>query len=240
MENKANQLVDSDVQWIARLKTFNLWPNVLRELIVDRAIADTSCTPEKEISAWQNFCQQQRIDPNSQNGTSDNPLRLNLEDLRAICRRQVRIEKFKVTTWQKSLPAYFLKRKTALDRVVYSVLRLRDEALTQELYLRIKEGEETFAHLAAQHSEGPESHTGGIIGPIALGTLAPELMSLLAASEPGRLRSPVRIGQWMVIARVEKRWPVEFDENVQRQLLQELFDIWLGLELKKHLIQPSP
>jgi hypothetical protein len=240
MEPQTDQLVASDAQWIARLKAFNLWPNVLRELLIDRAIAATDCTPEEEASAWQQFCRQLRIDPTATDSPGGNPLRVSPDDLRVICRRQFRIEKFIIATWAKALPAYFLKRKTALDRVVYSVLRLRDAALAQELYLRIKEGEEAFAHLAAQHSEGPESHTGGIIGPIALGTLAPELTKLLAASQPGQLRPPTQIGEWIVITRVEKRWAAEFDENVQRQLLLELFNAWIALELKKQFGQPMP
>ena len=48
--------------------------------------------------------------------------------------------------------------------VVYS-LRLKDGYLAQELYFVA--GESNFADLAAQHGEGSEKGTRGIVGPVA-------------------------------------------------------------------------
>ena len=240
MDSPATQLSASDMVWVARLKSFNLWPHAVRESIVDRAIVNVECTPEEEANAWQQFCEQTKVDPEKLKAVEPNSIKMSLDDMRTLCRRLFRVEKFKDATWGKALPAYFLKRKTGLDHVLYSILRLRDAALAQELYLRIKEGEETFAHLAIHHSNGPESHSGGIIGPVALGTLPPELMKLLATSTAGQLRPPARIGEWVVITRVEKRWDAEFDDAIRRQLLQELFQLWLNGEIKRTLSPDEP
>lgn len=237
MDEPTPQLTAADLAWVARLKSYNLWSQVVRERIVDLAIAKIECSAEEEADAWQKFCEQTKVDPEKLREVEPNSVQLGLDDMRALCRRLFRIEKFKSVTFTPALPAYFLKRKTGLDRVVYSILRLRDAALAQELYLRIKEGEETFAHLAEHHSSGPESHTGGIIGPVALGTLPPELMKLLATTTPGQLRPPARIGEWLVITRVEKRWDAEFDHEVRRQLLHEMFQHWLNEQIKQSLTQ---
>ena len=39
-----------------------------------------------------------------------------------------------------------------LDKVSYSLLRVNDELLANELFLRIKEGEATFADIASNYS----------------------------------------------------------------------------------------
>lgn len=226
--------------WVQRLKSFGLWPQFLREIIVDHFIASIECTAEENESAWAEFCANGQIDPVEANGAILQRFGLNEEELKAACARQARVAKFKKETWGKALPAYFLKRKTSLDRVVYSILRLRDAALARELYLRIKEGEQTFAEIAAQYSEGPEARTSGIIGPIALGAVHPSLRPLLAASAPGKLRAPVHIGEWHVVTRVEKLWAAELNSAIEAQLLQELFEASLNAEMKRQFEKLGP
>ena len=64
----------------------------------------------------------------------------------------------------------YLRYKDKLDRVLYSLLRVNDSGLCQELYYAIEAGELSFAEAATRHSCGPEAKTQGIVGPVDLTT----------------------------------------------------------------------
>ena len=53
-----------------------------------------------------------------------------------------------------------LERRAGLERLVYRVLRLRDQGVAEELYLSLLEGESSFAELATRFSKGLMPWTG--------------------------------------------------------------------------------
>ena len=62
--------------------------------------------------------------------------------------------------------------------IEYSIIRVKNQNLSNELFLRIKEKEETFENIASKYSEGAEKNTNGHIGPIPLGNAHPSLAHL--------------------------------------------------------------
>nr|WP_242042534.1 peptidylprolyl isomerase [Leptolyngbya sp. FACHB-541] len=146
--------------------------------------------------------------------------------------RSLRIEKFKQITWEHKLKSHFLQRKQEFDRVVYSLLRTKDQDIAQELFFRLSEGEQSFAQLAQQYSEGAEAETGGLIGPVELGTLNAKLADLLHTSQIGQVQ-PFGLGEWCMIVRLEKRIPAQLDEQMRDRLLQEKFDAWLQEQVQQ-------
>jgi parvulin-like peptidyl-prolyl isomerase len=155
--------------------------------------------------------------------------------LEALAIRGLLIEKFKQTTWGHKLESYFLSRKGQLDRVIYSLIRTQDPGIAQELYFRIQEGEQSFADLAREYSQGPEAQTGGLIGPVELSTPHPTVAQMLRTSQPGQLYPPIRLGEWLVIIRLEKFIPTQLDASIRQRLLNECFSIWLSEQLKEQL-----
>lgn len=135
----------------------------------------------------------------------------------------------------------FLQRRAGLDRVVFSILRLQDPELAQELYFRLQAGEADFPQLA-HHSHGPERHLAGRIGPVALHQLQPLLADLLRASAPGELQPPLEGERGdVLLLRLDLRMPASQDDAMQEQLEQELFNAWLEAEQQRLLaLQPSP
>ncbi|MEB3259439.1 MAG: peptidylprolyl isomerase [Cyanobacteriota bacterium] len=127
----------------------------------------------------------------------------------------------------------FLSRKQQLDSVIYSLLRVRGEALAHELYLRIAEGEADFAELAATYAEGPEQATRGVVGPVPLLQAHPVLANLLRTSQPGELRPPFAIEQWWLVVRLESLQPASFDDAMQNRMTQELFEEWVDEEVQR-------
>ena len=91
------------------------------------------------------------------------------------------------SNFEKEIAQYFLKRKISIDKVIYSVISLKDENIANELYIRIKEEEEPFWLIAKKYSSGPEKYSDGRVGPIELSRINPTLKNLFKVSEIGQL-----------------------------------------------------
>ena len=156
-----------------------------------------------------------------------------------LATRNLRIEKFKQATWETQLESHFRQLKPKFDQVIYSLIRLRSPEVAQELYFRLVEGEQSFAELAKQYSQGAEAQTGGLMGPVALSTPHPQLARILSVSQPGQLLPPSKLGDWWVIVRLEKLISARLDEPMRQRLLNELFSTWLQEQLQQ-TFQPQP
>jgi len=208
-----------------------------KEIILDRAIEGIECTQEEKEKMEMQFFQQMQMNPKD-----EDKLKIWLEknyltkqQLEKRILRPLKIDKYKEQNWGDQLQSYYLKRKSQLDRVVYSLIRTQNPGEAQELYFRIIEGEKEFAELARQHSKGVEAESGGLIGPVELNVPHPQIAQKLMTSEPGQVLPPIRIAEWIVILRLEKYIPAQLDQNLRRRLLDELFNTWLNETLQKEV-----
>ena len=138
----------------------------------------------------------------------------------------VRQQTFLREQFSPKAEARFLDRKNELDQVVYSLLRLENRFLAQELYLQIESGESNFADLAKRYAEGPERNTNGIVGPVSLTQAHPVLVEKLRVTQPGVLLEPFRISDWWLVVRLERYSPATFDDEISLKMCQELFAEW--------------
>jgi parvulin-like peptidyl-prolyl isomerase len=230
LENVYQTLTTQDS--LPLLANYQLIPQLLCESIIDRAIAAIDYTPEEIESACEQFYQRWNLTTKEQQQMWRSHCGLNQTQFEAMVTRSRRIEKFKQITWGHKLESYFLQRKQAFDRVIYSLLRTQDQDLAQELFFRISEGEQSFAALAQQYSQGSETETGGLIGPVELGTLHTKLAELLYTSQIGDTK-PFRLGEWCMIVRLEKQIPAQLDDQMCDRLLQEKFDDWLQEQIQQ-------
>ena len=132
-------------------------------------------------------------------------------------------EKFK-----DKLYDYFLSRKSKLERVIYSLIRVKDRNVANELYMRIKENEEPFWKIAKNYSDGPEKYTEGRIGPIIMSDLNPYICKLLEISELGQLWPPKKLDEWWIILKLERRIKLELSEDLKNNLFLELGENYLN------------
>jgi parvulin-like peptidyl-prolyl isomerase len=218
---------------IPLLASYQMFPQLLRESIIDSAIASFNCTPEEIAHACGNFYQQNQLTSEAEQQAWLERYGMSQEHLEALTTRKLRIEKFKQATWGNKLESYFLKRKGQLDQAIYSLIRTKDPGIAQELYFRLSEQEQSFSELAAEYSQGPEAQTGGTIGPVEIGTLHPHLARLLSVSQKNQLWSPRPLGEWMVIVRLEKLVPAQLNEFMRQRLLRELFETWVQEQIGK-------
>jgi len=217
------------------LKQYGILPQLVREVIIDRAIADFPLTPEETMQAYKQFYQEHKLNSEAELQAWLDARGLEREYLDYLATRNIKLERFQKSTWGDKLEPYFIERKAKLDRVIYSLIRVNDIGIAQELYFRIQEGEQSFSDLAREYSQGPEAQTGGILGPMELGVTHPILANMLASSQAGQLVLPARLGEWIVIVRLEKFIPALLDEAMQQRLTNELFENWLQTQVKECL-----
>ena len=227
-----------DVVAFSELARLGLLRPYLRQQLISELV-DGDPEPfsnEDTQGAFQAFAQERQI-------TSQEALEryrvdqlLSPQALEAQILRPLRLLRHGQRHFRPKAEARFLERKTELDRVVYSLLRLKDQGLARELFLRIDEEDASFADLAAAYAEGPEQSTRGIVGPVALTQAHPALADRLRTASPGQLLEPFRIEGWWVVVRLEQLTPAVFDQATASQMTQELLDQWLHEEVERRLV----
>ncbi|AFY92007.1 peptidylprolyl isomerase [Chamaesiphon minutus] len=221
----------SQAELLPLLRRYQLLPRLVRELAIDRAIADIECSDGDRIAALKQLYDREGL-------TSEERLEewlalyhLERHQLTEIAERNFKIEKFKQQTWGNKTESYFLKRKAKLDKAIYSLIRTSDLGIAQEIYFRSIDGEQTFAELAREYSQGAEAQTGGLIGPVELGTPHPVIAELISTQPMGTVCPPVLLEPWYVIVRPERLIPAQLDEPMRQRLIDELFQTWLQAQV---------
>ncbi len=216
---------------------YRMLPALWRELLIDEAIAPLALTSEEEIRAEEQFYKKHQLTTLTERQAWLKGYGMTLEQLKALAMRELKIEKFKIATWGHQLESYFLKYKSQLDKVIYSLIRTSDAGVAQELYFRIQAGEQTFAECATEYSQGSEAQTGGMLGPVNMNVPHPGIAKMLSISQPGQLWPPTRLGEWFVIVKLEKIIPAQLDEPMRQQLLAQLFETWISEQINQ-IINP--
>lgn len=210
------------------LQRYQLLPAVVRQLAQQQAIIAVQQFPaEEEASIISQLFKGASIAP---------PAHLDskgqwLADLPAELRGSMQ-KRFDQVCWNywleqnyaNEVEALFLERRAGLERLVYRVLRLRDQGVAEELYLCLLEGESSFAELATRFSKGDERFWGGLTGPVAVGQIDPRLRERLLRLGSGQIAPPLRLDCWVLILQMEQRLPASLTPAVRQQLLQELFE----------------
>jgi len=164
-------------------------------------------------------------------------------DLSLHLRRPEALRRFAEQRFGPGLEERFLASEGSRDTVFYSFLRVRDSALLRELWIRLEEGETTFAEAAATYSEGPEKAHKGLIGPLPMARVhPPQLAAVLRNLQPGQISAPTSMGDWQVLVRLEQLTPARFDAAMRERLLSEQLDALLDQRVKQLLAgdQPEP
>jgi parvulin-like peptidyl-prolyl isomerase len=219
------------------LKKYQIFPGVLRELAIDRAITEIECSNEEQISALKQLYDRHQLTDEARLSQWLDLQGLDRQYLAEIAIRNFKIGKFKQQTWGGKIESYFLKRKGKLDRAIYSLIRTKDIGIAQEIYFRSIDDEQTFEELARQYSQGPESQTGGSIGPVELSTPHPAIAQMISTQPLGKICPPVQLEQWYVIVRPEKIIPAQLDEPMRQRLIDELFQTWLQEQVQLHQLK---
>jgi hypothetical protein len=207
---------------VGELAGFRLWNLVRKARFFDRESRGVELSGEELDSAWAAFCERHKVNSSSALPVPEEYAGCTPPQLREAAARELRIARWKENEFGPHVEGYFERQKSRLEKVVYSLLRVREAGVARELWLRIHEGEATFSGLAAAHGGGTEKLTGGIIGPVPLGSMHAALATHLMSAREGELLKPIKIGEWHLVARLEKRLPAVLDGQVRAAILDEL------------------
>jgi hypothetical protein len=224
----------SGAEVVGLLQQYGLMSQLQRELIIDAELASIECTSEEIFSAYKAFYHHQQISSDRDDWLERNHCALS--QLEQLILRTIKLDRFKRETFGRKVDSYFLQRKSQLDRATYSLLRVKDLHLAQELFFRLEAEEATFVELVRQYSQGAEAETGGLISAQELSiphlTLAQKLRSL----KPGQLAGPLQITEWHVVVRLDHFLPAQLDENMRGRLIEELYDQWMQQQLNQLMV----
>jgi parvulin-like peptidyl-prolyl isomerase len=225
---------------IRDLARLGLLESYVRANLLSLAASNVALSDEQVDKARQVFCGQRQIRDAETLKAWAVAQMLSPAALEAQMRQPLQLQLLCQRDFSAKAEARFLQRKNQLDRVVYSLLRLRDGGLARELYLRIDDGDANFADLAARYAEGPEQATRGIVGPVPLTQAHPALVDRLRTAPPGVVLEPFQIESWWLVVRLESLTPATFDEATAALMAQELFEQWISEQVERHLSDLRP
>tara|TARA_B100000214_G_C23888542_1_gene590688 strand:+ start:132 stop:893 length:762 start_codon:yes stop_codon:yes gene_type:complete len=215
------------------LKELNLMQIFLRRYFEKKYIKDISPSREDQIQYQKEFMRSERILDNNdleswldKNNKTESEMNKILYD--SLC-----LEIFKKNQFNPKVERVFLDRKTGLDRVSYSMIRVKSKSKASELYIRLQEEEATFAELATSYSEGVENLLNGLIGPIEFSKINSHIAGRLKNSSPGQLWPPFELENWWVIIRPERFFQATLNEQMRSRLIDEMYEIWMKAKIVK-------
>jgi len=212
---------------LSSIKAYPLWPTLVREALLDRAISGIE-VPENEAEAlWRGWCDRNEVDPEKPLFEGLSPV-----EMRKAALRERRIELFKEQTFGKHLPEYFRARKKTLDRVALEIVQFHHEGVAEEALFRCRGGEQSREEAAHElaHRDGGEPPVKRI-GPIALSRLSVGLNALVSGTKPGAIRGPRKIGQYHVVVRILEIREAALDDRMRHRLLVELLNQWIEQQM---------
>jgi parvulin-like peptidyl-prolyl isomerase len=235
---------------IAALVRYKLLEPLIGQILLDDAIKDITLTeqellralagvtysevPDDFASFVQQWCENAGV---------------TAEYFQAVVLRELQVQKFKQLHFGNQVVTEFLKTRSELDQVEYSLLQLNDLSLAQELYFLLRDDGADFAQLVEQYSSDLEfdrpsglsdgQPTQGWIGPVSLSTLPVEVATLFRQGKPGAIYGPIAVADRFWIVRLEKLMLARLTDTTWLQLLNRLFDRWLKTQVQSFLSTPD-
>jgi hypothetical protein len=212
---------------LSSLKSYRLWPVVLREALLDKAISGIACSEEDVAEAWAAWCKRNEVDPAAPVFEG-----LSRPEMMVAAMREKKVEKFREQNFGKLIPEYFRSRKGLLDRVSLEVVQFHHAAVAEEALFRCLEGEQTLEEAAHElaHNDGGEPPIRKV-GPIGMGRLSSGLAALVNGSRSGALLGPKKLGHYHCVVRVIEIREAALDTRMRNRLLEELLNNWVEQQI---------
>ena len=210
------------------LDRYNILPDFLRRLLETKLTHDIKPNKEEQINFFRTFLLDNKIQGKEALNQWLNDNGLDDKRLDTMLFERLQVEKFKSNMFEDKIENKFLESKESLDRVMYSVLRVKDKNQADELYIQIEEKESTFAELVSNYSTGSEKNFNGIIGPVEYGRLDQNLRERLRISKKGQLWPPFEFKENWLIIRHEKNLPSKLDDAMKKRIRNIMYEEWIN------------
>jgi peptidyl-prolyl cis-trans isomerase SurA len=110
-------------------------------------------------------------------------------------------------------------------------------ARAEALRTRVTTGQENFEKLAGELSDSPSKANGGLIGPLSVNDLSPELRKLVESMKAGDVSEPVRTARGYQLLKLETVTPTQTMslEQAREQISEHVFTDKRKAEFQKYL-----
>ncbi|WP_310485861.1 peptidylprolyl isomerase [Chamaesiphon sp. VAR_48_metabat_403] len=214
-----------------QLSNSALLPQLLREMIIDEILAEW----ETEIDGKIPYNREEFAEGCDRISRLAEYQGLNQLQLYKIVDRHLKLQKFKQARWAGQVYSYYLKRKSVLDRVEFSIIQVNDLGLAKELFFRVQRGEQSFAELAFEYSQGNTAKDGGRVSATDIERTFPALSMYLLSLKKDEISPIFTLDNLHTFLRLERYILAELDDNLNRVLLDELFDNWIQQQISTRL-----
>ena len=209
-------------------------PSLVRELVLDQALATVELNPEDEEQQLQAFRAQRQLETEEAFVGFLQASQLDETLLLQMVTRPERVVRYREERWGPRANSLYLKHKERYDLVTYRRLQCGNADVMQEVFFRLKDREESWESLAQQFAGGDPNATCRV-GPVPVGSLEEPVLSALRQNGPGRVCRPISLGDQVVVTELEAFQPSEFNEELRTRILREEFETWLQEECSKML-----
>jgi peptidyl-prolyl cis-trans isomerase SurA len=107
----------------------------------------------------------------------------------------------------------------------------------EELRTRVTAGKESFEKLASEVSDSPSKANGGLIGPLSISDISPDLRKIVEGLKPGDVTEPIRTARGVQLLKLESRTDTQvmpFDQ-AREQIGERVFTDKRKVEYQKYL-----
>lgn len=123
---------------------------------------------------------------------------------------------------------HYISNRDHYKRVALSQILVNDLPEALKIVRLLREEKASFCALALEHSKGKQSkESGGFMGIHFLSELMPEIVQAIAETQEGELVGPIQTRFGHHVIKIEKWFPVEFNETVRALVLELFFETWL-------------
>ncbi len=157
---------------------------------------------------------------------------LNKEILKFASLKKLSLDEFS----SKAEKIFQIRREYHFDQYYYSLLRNKNKKQIFEFYYQIESNESNINTLSKEYSTGSEKSKLGMIGPVNLVNINPEIAEILKFSKDSVINDPIEINnEWYLIQR-EKFIPAIYNQYYENHICMELFERELEKEYEKEYL----
>lgn len=210
--------------------------SLARDLLLQRLLQAVQFNSDEQVQIIKHLWKEQpEAAPTSLEGDWLEGIEEDLQEPMQQRWNQLRLQKLMEESYGDRVEPYMLERRSDLEQVVFSMIRVRNQGTAEELYLRLIDDGADFGELAKQFSSGEERLTHGLVGPMPISQAHPKIRAVLNSLAVGDLHPPLLLDQAILILRLEHRQPASLTDATRSQLLNELFQQDLNTTLDTQL-----
>ena len=222
-----------NLDFLNLLARYGLLETFLVELLKDEKNKEIALSMQRQEALLKDFKYKNEIDNSRKMEEYCKNHLLSENDLKYFIEKEEKSKNYCNKYFSKEIETKSFSQKNKEDIVSYSLLRVSEEGLANQLYLQLTEENANLKELINKYSEGPEKNSNGIIGPSPITKSHPILVKQLRSAEQGQLLKPFKIENWWLIVRLESFVISPVDGFIVENKNFEIYQNWLLSEASK-------